>query len=321
MNRYNIVVIFILTAFSTAVSYLLLWLNDKTTITNLYFITFTISTLFSLIIYDIIIKKRLKKSFGKFLSQVKQGNFESSEANIIQKYDFVTLTDIQVELSQMVGQIKADQNEQKRYIENVSHELMTPIAIIRGKLELLIQSPNIAQSDFKLISDILNKLDRLTKVNQSLVLLSKIDYNHYQSIQNVKFSDVINETLNLLEDQIRVNKLIIRKINNDGELISNMNEALAYLLIKNIIKNAVIHNVENGYINIKQTTHKLTITNSGKNISVSPSSLFERFKVIEESNDSIGLGLSIIRKICDVSDIQLLYVHNNGEHTIELTFK
>ena len=111
---------------------------------------------------------------------------------------------------------------------------MTPIAIIRGKLELLIQSEKITKSDFKLISQIMTKLDRLTRVNQSLVLLSKIDYNHYQDKVDISFNDILDETLNLFEDQIRIDELVIRKDIKD-DLRFNMNENLAYILILLVI--------------------------------------------------------------------------------------
>ncbi len=275
----------------------------------------------ALLIYEKLNTNRIKLSFGRFIKQIKKGNYESEESHIIQKYDFVNITDIQIELSQLVGQIQADYSEQKRYIENVSHELMTPIAIIRGKLELLIQSPNIEKNDFILINDMMLKLDRLTRVNQSLVLLSKIDYNHYQDKSVISFNDILNETLDLFEDQIRVDELSVRKdIKEDIQF--NMNENLAYLLIKNIIKNAVIHNVSKGYIRINELSNEngIQIINSGLVVDTSTDRLFERFEVGANNSDSIGLGLSIISRICEVSGIQLSYEHAKGEHRIEIRF-
>jgi signal transduction histidine kinase len=177
MNKYNVKAIFLIAVFASLLVLGVLFITYGELTNQFLFnaVILCITLILGLVTYDYVITARLKRSFGRFLTQVKKGNFESSESNIIQKYDFVNLTDIQVELSQMVGKIQADSKEQKRYIENVSHELMTPIAIIRGKLELLLQSPNIEKNDFKLINDILLKLDRLTKVNQSLVLFSKID--------------------------------------------------------------------------------------------------------------------------------------------------
>lgn len=323
ISKYNLTTILIL---SLVVSFLFVFIVFKISLPTFHYSRYFIYSSFlfgiifiSLFIYEIINTKRIKTSFSKFIEQIKQGNFESSEHKIIKKYDFVNVTDIQIELSQIVGQIQASYKEQERYIENVSHELMTPIAIIRGKLELLIQSPNIEKNDFRLINDILLKLDRLTRVNQSLVLLSKIDHNQYTNLTKVSINEVIDETLNLFEDQIRIDKLSIRKRVKEN-LFVNMNESLAYLLIKNVIKNAVIHNIEKGQITISQEENKMIITNTGNVITTSTNELFERFKVDVESEESVGLGLSIIQKICEVSNIQLAYNHQDGVHTVSLRF-
>lgn len=275
----------------------------------------------SLLIYEKLNTKQIKRSLGRFIKQIKKGNYESEESEIIKKYDFVNISEIQIELSQLVGQIQADYNEQKRYVENVNHELMTPIAIIRGKLELLIQSKNIEKSDFKLISDIMLKLDRLTRVNQSLVLLSKIDYNHYQEKTRISFNKILDETLNLFEDQIRIDQLIIRKDMKE-DIGFKMNENLAYLLIKNIIKNAVIHNVEKGYIRITKSKegNGLIVVNSGEVTNHTTERLFERFQVGGNYGDSIGLGLSIMARICEASGIKLTYERKEGEHRVEIKF-
>jgi signal transduction histidine kinase len=311
-------VIFLLTiGAGLLVGSVLLWSNTLSTV----LIVVVLLQLISLIIYDRLNTARMRRSMRRFLEQINQGNYESENAQVIQKYDFVNLTDIQIELSEMVGKIRADYHEQKRYVENVSHELMTPIAIIRGKLELLIQSQGITKNDFKLINEILIKLDRLTRVNQALVLLSKIDYNHYSEKSTVSLHAILDETIDLFEDQIQVDQLTLRK-DFRGDLMYEMNESLAYILIKNCIKNAVMHNIDKGYIHISDTENGqgIRIVNSGTVISATTDQLFERFQVAGEYEDSIGLGLSIMAKICEVSGIQLSYTHQEGVHTVEIIF-
>lgn len=317
--KMNKLIILITSISVSSITSILVFLFHNTLSVWWHFLFIFFAVLISIVIYDSIITTQLKKSFKRFIKQIKKGNYESKKSQIIEKYDFVSLTDIQVELSQIVGQIQADYKEQKRYIENVSHELMTPIAIIRGKLELLIQSPNIKKHDFSLINDILLKLERLAKVNQSLVLLSKIDNNQYIKKEVVHFNEVINETLNLFEDQIRIDELTIRK-NIQQNLTHKMNETLAFILIKNIIKNAVIHNIEKGLISISIDEKSIVVKNSGKTLSTTTDKLFERFEVEQESEDSIGLGLSIIQRICEVSNIKLTYTHSEGSHQITLSF-
>lgn len=89
------------------------------------------------------------------------------------------------------------------------------------------------------------------------------------------------------------------------------------------MKNAVIHNIEGGYIHITALPNKkgIQITNSGPVIQESTDKLFERFEVAGEYEDSIGLGLSIMSRICEVSHIDLSYTHQNGVHTVEISFE
>lgn len=320
INKYNIILISIIALVTAGVITTLVQLLfiGKNNITYSILITFLIVAV-TLFFYDFLITKRLKQSMSRFISQIKQGNFESKKSTIIKKYDFVTLTDIPVALSQIVGEIQKDTNEQKRYIENVSHELMTPITIIRGKLELVIQSDKIESQDLLLISDILSKLERLKRVNESLVLLSKLDNNQYPSSTEVNLSSIIEEILNLFEDQIRIKELTIKKIIPD-DFVFTMNENLAYILIKNVIKNAVNHSVNNGFINIDSNKNEIIISNAGLILQTSPNKLFERFAIGSETNDSIGLGLSIMLKICEISSIKIDYTHKKGIHTISLKF-
>lgn len=326
LSKYNIFLFGIILAGSQLVLILLFLMLDlynafpSSKVVILHVSVFILE-LIALIIYEKLNARRIKSSFNKFIQQIKAGKFNENPNDLIENYDFVNIKSIQTELSELVGKMAADYSEQKKYIENVSHELMTPIAIIRGKLELLIQSENITKSDFKLISQIMSKLDRLTRVNQSLVLLSKIDYNHYKDKSMISFNAILDETLNLFEDQIRIDELVVRKDIHE-DLRFNMNENLAYILIKNIIKNAVIHNVTKGNIRIKKAEDGkgIQITNSGQVISSTTEKLFGRFEVEGGYKDSIGLGLSIIARICEVSGIKLSYNHHQGEHTVEIKF-
>lgn len=326
LSKYNTIVIILLTLAAGLVVWgVLVWNNVFTQKENSIFAIVLGAVLLvqflALLIYDRLNTVRMRRSMGRFIDQINGGNYESENAQVIEKYDFVNLTDIQIKLSEMVGKIRADYHEQKRYVENVSHELMTPIAIIRGKLELLIQSKGITKNDFKLINDILIKLDRLTRVNQALVLLSKIDYNHYSQKSTISINAILDETIDLFEDQIQVDQLRLRKDLKDT-LTYEMNEDLAYILIKNCIKNAVIHNIENGFIHISGIDHGkgIRIVNSGSVITEATDKLFERFEVAGEYEDAIGLGLSIMSRICEVSQIQLNYIHNEGVHTVEIRF-
>jgi len=81
-----------------------------------------------------------------------------------------------------------------------------------------------------------------------------------------------------------------------------------------------MHNIENGNISIDLSPSKLLITNTGNEINKSTDELFERFSVSKESENSIGLGLAIVQKICESNNILLNYTSTKGIHTFELTW-
>ena len=66
------------------------------------------------------------------------------------------------------------------YAQNLSHELLTPLAVIRNNAELLLQSPNLQKDDLKYLDDILKNVRRMNNLNKSLILLSKIDNEVYE---------------------------------------------------------------------------------------------------------------------------------------------
>ena len=87
-------------------------------------------------------------------------------------------------LEKMMNKAICDYNSLKEFSENASHELQTPLAIIQGKLELLMQSP-ISDEQAGLILSSLNALDKLNKTNQSLILLTKLENQEYESIEEI----------------------------------------------------------------------------------------------------------------------------------------
>ena len=195
---------------------------------------------------------------------------------------------------------------------------MTPLAVIRGKLELIIQSENLDEQDLKLVSDIFITIDRLTKLNKSLVLLSKIDNHQFIEKVDVNLRELIDDIINLFEDQIRAKNLKVRK-QYESKKDFRMNEMLAYILLSNIIKNAIFHNLDhNGFINIILSDKKCEIINSGKDSHLNQKNIFNRFVKESSSEDSIGLGLSIVSKICELNDIEIQYEQRESTHTIRL---
>ena len=102
--------------------------------------------------------------------------------------------------------------EQKQFIENASHELQTPLAIVRGKVELLAESEGMTEQQMEQLDEIYATLGRAVKLNKSLLLLSRIENGQYTEMEDVSVDEILDELLPDLMD-IYEHKLVrlIRK--------------------------------------------------------------------------------------------------------------
>lgn len=220
-------------------------------------------------------------------------------------------------LKQMTKKAKNDYQTLKEFTENASHELQTPLAIIRGKLELLLDTP-IDEHQAKLIISAHDSVEKLSKMNQSLTLLTKLDNQEFEA-ELINFSDLLKSSLFAFQELIEMKQLKLeQKIEEDVML--NLHPTLAAILINNLLSNAIRHNRQDGRININLNRKKLVISNTGDPLDGSPADMFIRFKKSNQSNDSIGLGLSIVKQICKQNNISIQYEYEDGKHIFTLLF-
>jgi signal transduction histidine kinase len=206
----------------------------------------------------------------------------------------------------------------KEFAENASHELQTPLAIIRSKLELLSES-DIRGEQAVLISDMQNSVDKLTHINRSLVLLSRLENNEYESKEEVSFSKYAKEAMGTFEDLITLKGLRLDcRIADDVDV--KLHAALVDILLNNLISNAIRHNIPNGRIEVVLDRDCLRITNTGLPPTGNPEEMFQRFKKGTQCNHSIGIGLSIVKQICDINSFQIRYQFAAGLHVITIAF-
>ena len=233
-------------------------------------------------------------------------SFENSEIDELNK-----LTDV---FKKMTLKISNDYNEQKEYIENVSHEIQTPLAIISAKADELLQSENLKKTELEQLEIIMNTTTRLAKINQALILLTKIDNRFYTNEESIPLLKLIDEKLNFFKDLLSEKKVKV-KLDIDSSYTLLMNSYLADTLFLNLIKNAIMHNIVNGEIIIKLDSSTLSIINSGQKLNIA-GDIFKRF-IRSENKDSLGIGLSIVKKICGYYSIPISY-NFNKDHEFTL---
>lgn len=206
----------------------------------------------------------------------------------------------------------------KEFTENASHELQTPLSIISSKLDLLIQDEHLSERQNHTIISAYTALKKMSQLNQSLLLLAKIGNQQYTFVEKItlpeRFEEKIEQFKEIWQDQE------LRIITSISESYIVMNSDLNDILINNLLSNAAKHNIQGGFIQIILSSGFLSISNSGTNGPLDKNKLYKRFYKSDQSSSSNGLGLSIIKQICEVSEVTVTYVFENKTHKFILVW-
>jgi signal transduction histidine kinase len=275
--------------------------------------------LISLFLINRFVLGKLWKPFNSTLQQIKQFNLSGKDQVHLEQTNINEFTELNNAVSLMTKRVSQDYDEIKNFTENASHEIQTPLAIIKSKLELLSQSENLNEEQMNSIQSISETTSRLSKLNQSLILLTKIDNKQFRETEQVDISELALHHLNNYEELLHAKNITVTK-NIEPNLKLVMNENLAEILIINLITNAIKHNIDNGSIQIKITMNSFSVTNTGLELESDPSELFERFKKDKVNSDSLGLGLSIVKKICERYGFEITYHYSGLLHTTTINF-
>ncbi|QHT67822.1 HAMP domain-containing histidine kinase [Rhodocytophaga rosea] len=221
-------------------------------------------------------------------------------------------------LKKMTTKALEDYRSLKEFSENASHELQTPLAIIRGKLELLMDQ-TIDDNQARLILEAHNAVDKLSKINKSLTLLTKLENQEFEAIHPINFSKLTEDTLQSFDELVEMKSLALEK-QIEPNIHLTLNPELAIILLNNLLANAIRHNHENGSIRVILSSAGLTVQNTGNPPEMPIEQLFERFKKSNQSSDSIGLGLSIVKQICELNYFKVNYRYQDQLHTLDIVF-
>jgi signal transduction histidine kinase len=256
--------------------------------------------------------KQLWKPFYDTLSVLK--NFKIDKE---QKLDFPSTSTEEFRLmiatlENTTVQAQKDYLSLKLFSENASHEMQTPIAIIQSKLDLLIQDEALTGRQSKSLHAIYEAIDRLTRMNSSLLLLVKIENRQFSVVETIDLRAAIEKKVNDFQELWLAQQITINCSLNESFV--SMNKDLSDLLINNLLSNATRHNHINGCIQISLLRNKLMISNTGNDQSLDKEKLFHRFYKSSQSAENNGLGLSIIFQICEVSGLHIFYKFRAGQH-------
>lgn len=286
-------------------------------------ITTSISLLIVFMLYERKQDKEIDK-ITKYLETINDKNYtlkidENSEEELsILKNELYKVT---VMLRENASNTLKDKINLKRALEDISHQLKTPLTSILIILDNLIDNPEMEyQTRVEFLHDLKRETTRIQSLIQSILKLSKFDSNTVQFIkQDIYLKQIIDEAIKNTGSLADLKNI---KINVEGNKKIKLNCDLLWQIeaITNILKNCIEHSKENTQIDIKYNNNSvysyITITDYGEGISKEDlPHIFERFyRGKNSSNESIGIGLSLSKTIIE-SNNGIVSVESNSDKT------
>lgn len=229
--------------------------------------------------------------------------------------------DLKTDIKNLIQRSQTTYQLQKEFTENAAHELQTPVAIIKSKLDLLIQEKELSKTQSVLIDQIYYVLQKLSDLNKNLLFLSKIDNQQFEFEDDIDCVSTVStaiESLNFFAEGKYQQLLFPRP-----EPVSFIgNKALFEQLVQNLLINAIQYSPKGSIVNISLTAESLTFINEGFKLPFSEEKLFSRFsKTIEKEQKGNGLGLAICKKIALVHNFDVRYSYVNAKHHFTIYFR
>ena len=208
--------------------------------------------------------------------------------------------------------------QQKQFIGNASHEIQTPLAICQNRLEMLMEDETLSEQQMGEIAKTCQTLEYVSKLNKSLLLLSKIDNSQFASVEKVCLNEILYRYLDDYQE-VYDYKGITLDVHEKNTFNITMNGTLAVVLITNLLKNAFVHNIYKGKIQIEITSSNIRFGNTGKDEHLDEKHIFERFYQGSKKEGSTGLGLAIVDAICRQSQLSIQYQFVKGWHWFDIS--
>lgn len=290
---------------------LITWLFVTTTLILLLLVT-------GLFFINERIYKWVWKPFFENLSKLKNYDITKKNPVYLETSNIGEFEELNKVVKALMDQVKKDFQNLKEFNENISHEIQTPLAIVRTKMVLLLESPNLDKKEHQWVQAVYQEINKLSKIGKSLTLISRIENQEFTRLDSVDIRAIVDNVISNMEEMINFKNI---------ELIVKLNPVkikcdliLANILFTNLIKNAVQHNQEGGYIEMLLNEEKFEIINAGEASEIETSQLFNRFQRGDTTTGSLGLGLAINQKICEIYGFQLDYDRQGSKHKFSLFF-
>ncbi|MBW7676491.1 sensor histidine kinase [Chryseobacterium chendengshani] len=285
-----------------------------TVITTFFFIMIVLG----LLILNKNLSETVWKPFRITLEKLKNFNLNSQNPIEFEQTDTREFEELHQSLRKLIDHNILAYQTQKEFTENASHELQTPLAILKNKIDLLLQNKDLTEKQYHIVEEMNKTLTRSSRINKNLLLLAKIDNNQFDTHEKIQIDTLITQSLALLEEHFQQKNITLTSNVNPGINVCG-DGGLTEVLINNLLINAIRYTDFDGSVSVKLTHSSLEITNSGSE-KLNADFLFKRFSRLSTENKGSGLGLAIIKQICRFQSWNVDYKFENRSHVFTVLF-
>lgn len=207
--------------------------------------------------------------------------------------------------------------QQKTFIGNASHEMQTPLAICRNRLDMLMEDETLTEHQLNELIKTHQTLENLTRMNRSLLLLCKIENGQFADTRSVCLNDILTHYLDDYKEVYAYRNITVT-VTTDSSFCVEMNDSLVSVLVTNLLKNSFVHNIDGGFIYIKITANTFEISNTGEK-PLDRERIFERFYQGQKKEGSTGLGLALVDSICKANHLKIDYTYVENRHIFTIS--
>ncbi len=283
----------------------------------IFLVFFILVTLLSDLLYTARVLRPLKVIIRR-LEATSSPSFQDSKQLRTSTKDFNQLDQT---LREMMKKIEDLFRTEKEITVNISHELMTPVSVLRSKLENILLQKGLDHDVESGIEESLRMLHRLKTLINSLLTIARIESRQYMKEDSIKIRELINEVIEELSP-IAVDAGVKITLNcNDDFVFRNANRSLIFSMFYNVVNNAVKNTPRRGKIEIggkwRDAIFEVSVIDTGKGMTQKQlDNLFSRFRTkLDPAGDSTGIGLAITKSIADFHDIAIRVLSEPGKGT------
>ncbi|MDD2594806.1 MAG: HAMP domain-containing sensor histidine kinase [Bacteroidales bacterium] len=272
----------------------------------------------SLLIIIRLVSKKLWQPFESTLLKTEKFNIERGDVPEFEPADIIEFHKLNNALTQLMNRSVESYRVQKEFTENASHELQTPIAIIQSKLDVLMQK-DLDEDQMKIVQDINRTGARISRLNRNLLLLAKIDNNQFESREEINVGEFLENNIKTLGELYGMDNI---RYSCDSLSTVTANRSLFEIMVNNLIVNALKNTPDNGYVSIVCHQDRLCVANTSINGQpLDENKIFERFNHSGDANRGTGIGLAIVKTICDYHGWNISYSFDNRIHLFSIRFR